>query len=219
MPTDHIRDRAMAELGADPGRITVVPYGVDPIPETETDAGRRRIGTDRYVLALGTTTARKNVVRLLEAAAGLPADVGVVVMGPAGDAEPAVAAALSDLGRSRTARRLVDADDAVRADVLRDASVLAYPSLDEGFGFPPLEAMSVGVPVVAGDAGSVPEVTGGAAILVDPTDTRAITAGLREALEPDRAAVLGERGRRVAARHDWSVTADRLTALYRALAG
>ena len=75
-------------------------------------------------------------------------------------------------------------DDRDRADLLAGASVFAYPSVYEGFGFPPLEAMQCGVPVVAGDAGALPEVLGDAAVLVPPTDVDALADAIRALADP-----------------------------------
>ena len=105
-----------------------------------------------------------------------------------------------------------------RADLLAGASVLAFPSHYEGFGFPPLEAMAAGIPVVATRAGAVPEVVGDAARLVDPDDADALADALHGVLTDDATRRdLVARGR---ARHDrfsWSQTVDELLDLYRAV--
>jgi glycosyltransferase involved in cell wall biosynthesis len=89
----------------------------------------------------------------------------------------------------------------------------------EGFGFPPLEAMQCGVPVVAGDAGALPEVLGDAALLVPPTEVDALAAAIATLADPadaERPARI-ERGRARAARYDWDTTARRMVELYRSL--
>ncbi len=90
--------------------------------------------------------------------------------------------------------------------------MVAVPSADEGFGFPVLEAMSVGVPVVAAAAGALPEVAGDAAVLVPPGDATALAAGIRAALADP--APLAERGRIRAAAFTWAATARGFAALY-----
>jgi glycosyltransferase involved in cell wall biosynthesis len=99
---------------------------------------------------------------------------------------------------------------------LREATVLAYPSLYEGFGLPPLEAMGVGVPVVATRVGALPEVLGEAADLVPPSDVDALAEALGRVLadEAHRAAMVA-RGRLRAGRYSWDAHADGLVALYR----
>jgi alpha-1,3-rhamnosyl/mannosyltransferase len=110
---------------------------------------------------------------------------------------------------------LREVDDPTRAALLRGATVLAYPSRYEGFGLPPLEAMSVGVPVVTTRCGGVPEVVGDAALLVDVDDVDAMAAALTSAAGDDAV-----RARLVAAGHarvagfDWSATARGLADLW-----
>ena len=96
---------------------------------------------------------------------------------------------------------------------------MAYPSFDEGFGFPPLEAMTAGVPVVASTGGSIPEVVGDAAILTPPGDVEALAEALADALEDPLRTDLVERGRRRLSAHSWEATAAGLADLYRRAAG
>jgi len=98
------------------------------------------------------------------------------------------------------------------------ASVVAYPSLYEGFGFPPLEAMALGTPVVASDRGSLPEVLGGAASLVDPTDDGALGGALDAVLtNRDLRARLRQTGVAHARTYTWAKCADRTHDVYRAV--
>lgn len=146
-------------------RVRVVPFGVPAVAE----AGPPPVDGP-YVLALGTSDRRKGHDVLAEAMRDVPG-VELVLAGAHGWV-----------------------DDATRAALLRGARVLAYPSRYEGFGFPVLEAMSVGVPVVATAVGGVPEVAGDAALLVAPDDPAALAAALRTAVGDD-----AERARLVAA--------------------
>ena len=101
--------------------------------------------------------------------------------------------------------------------ILRGAEAMVFPSLFEGFGLPPLEAMACGVPVAASDRGAVGEVAGDAALAFDPTDTEAIAAAI-ERVTSDEAlrARLRERGLQRAARFTWAACADAHLAAYRA---
>jgi glycosyltransferase involved in cell wall biosynthesis len=98
--------------------------------------------------------------------------------------------------------------------LLRNAAVLAYPSIDEGFGFPILEAQMAGTPVVAASAGSIPEVAGDAAILVNGRDAASFATALSDVLEGSGRLGLIEAGYRNVKRFDWNATAAGLVDLY-----
>ena len=130
--------------------------------------------------------------------------------------EPALADAVA---RSPFSARIIRPgwlDDAAVAGLLARASVLAYPSRYEGFGFPPLEAMAQGVPVVATAAGALPEVLGEGATLVPVGDAQALAGAIARVLDSTEAAEsMAEAGRRRAARFTWTACAEGLAALYR----
>jgi glycosyltransferase involved in cell wall biosynthesis len=176
-----------------------------------------------FVLALGTLERRKAVPALVaafEAVAAEHPDTRLVIAGAPGDDDAAVDAAIGALGP--TARRAVvrpgAVDDATKSWLLRNARILAYPSLDEGFGFPILEAQQVGLPVVATCAGSIPEVAGGGAALVPVGDRDALAGALTTLLDDDpRRAQLIAAGRTNVARFSWRATATELVRLYRRL--
>lgn len=178
----------------------------------------------RMVLALGTVERRKNLPSLVEAF-GLARrridGLELVIAGAPGDDIGAVTASIDRLEpKARGAVTLVGrVDDATRAALYARAAVLAYPSLDEGFGFPLLEAMDAGVPVVASTAGSIPEIAGEAAILSDPTDAEGLAEGLYRVIADDHTrSALIDAGRRRVAMFEWATTARRLADLYAALA-
>ena len=112
--------------------------------------------------------------------------------------------------------RLGYVDDEARAGLLNGARVFAFPSVYEGFGLPPLEAMRAGVPVVATAAGSVPEVLGDAALIVPVGDTDAFAGALFQAVddEPVRARLV-DAGRDRAALYSWDRCAEGLVGIYR----
>lgn len=205
---------------ADAHRVVPVHLGVTPQQHGDPAAGRRRAGAERYVLALGTIEPRKGLVDLVAAFDTLAAlgddELKLVVAGPDGWGIAAFDAALAACRARDRVVRLGWVDDAGRADLLAGAAVLAYPSLYEGFGLPPLEAMSVGVPVVCSDAGPLPEVTGGAAHLVSAGDPESLAVGLNVVLsDADYRAQLVAAGRERAASFRWVDCADALADLYR----
>jgi glycosyltransferase involved in cell wall biosynthesis len=144
-----------------------------------------------------------------------------VIAGRDGPARPAVDDAIARLAPD-TARRVVLAghvDDAGRRALLDHAAVLAYPSIYEGFGFPLLEAMSADVPVVAARAGSIPEVAGDSALLVEPTDDDGLATAIDRVLTDDTVrSELIARGRDRLGAFSWTETARSLAACYRKLA-
>jgi glycosyltransferase involved in cell wall biosynthesis len=149
--------------GADPSRLRFVPLGVRPIVG-DADEVRDRLGLpERFVLFVGTPEPRKNLARLVDAMRSVP-DVPLVIAGPSGWGSV-------DLTGVRS---LGFVDEATKAGLYAAASVVAYPSLWEGFGLPVLEAMAQGATVVTSAGTSCAEVAGDAAVLVDPTSVDAI---------------------------------------------
>ena len=209
---ESIRARYAAE------RIGRVPFAVPPVPA----AGALPRGVAApYVLAISTLDHRKRHVHLVRAfAAVAPSDpdLQLVIAGADGNAADDVRRAVRDLPAdvARRVRLVGRVDDATRAALLRTATVLAYPSADEGFGLPVLEAMTVGVPVVATSVGGIPEVSGGAAVLVPVDDD---PAALVEALQrvigdAGLRARLRREGREQAARYTWEAHARGMADLW-----
>ena len=158
--------------------------GVPPLPPARrrrAPAVAPRGAPTRYVLAVGTAEPRKDLpslVRAFDQLAGDRPDLALVLCGPPGWGSDALEAAVTASAFSRRVVRTGWVDEPTLSGLLHGACVLAYPSVYEGFGFPPLQAMAAGVPVVATRAGALPEVLGDAAVLVDVGDTEALAAAL-----------------------------------------
>lgn len=177
-----------------------------------------------YVFAVGTVERRKNYPRLIEAFAATRAarsGLDLVIAGSHGDdIDPVrdVTARLDPAMRSRV-HLLGRVSDRDLDGLYRNATMVAYPSLDEGFGFPILEAMSHGVPVMGSNRGSIPEIAGDAAVLVDPLDTSALSSAIdRVVFDEILREQLVRKGSERCSRFTWADTADGLIDLYGSLA-
>jgi glycosyltransferase involved in cell wall biosynthesis len=142
-------------------------------------------------------------------------DAHLVLAGARGDDSDTIDAGLSGHPALDRIRRLGPIDDTTKTWLLRHAAALAYPSVDEGFGFPILEAQRYGVPVVATDVGSVGEVAGNAAVLVTGREPAAFAAALARAMTGAERIDLIEAGCRNVDRFRWETTATELLDLYR----
>ena len=183
-------------------RVTVVAEGLT----APTAAGALPDGIEPgFVLAVGTVEPRKNYPRLLEAYRRLRSQPGAPQLVVAGRPGWAYGDTLRRLQSEPGVRYLGHVDEPTLAALFESASVLALPSLYEGFGLPLLEAMAHGVPAVIGKSGALPELAGGSAVEVDPEDVDAIGRALEKVLsDPALRKKLGEAGKRRAAQFTWA---------------
>ncbi|HET9287435.1 MAG TPA: glycosyltransferase family 1 protein [Gaiella sp.] len=204
--SEWVRHRVTERLGLDPDRVDAIHLGVDHERFTP-DPG---VGREPFLLYPARPWPHKNHGRLLEAFALLRAE------------RPELRLVLTGVGHDSA--RLppgVEAPGGVPQRELvalyRRAAALVFPSLYEGFGLPPVEAMACGCPVAASNEGSLPEVVGDAAVLFDPHDPAAIAAGVSDAL--GRSAELSALGVVRAARFTWDATARAHDRVYELAAG
>lgn len=197
-----------------PERVTALHLGVSgdfaPTPspgEKERLIKDYQLSRTPYILAVGTVQPRKNYLRLIEALDQVRryADVQLIIAGkPAWLSDPILEAAAA----RPYVRLLGFVEDGDLPAFYRQARAFVYPSLYEGFGLPPLEAMACGTPVVASTASSVPEAVGDAGLLHDPLDTDDLAAALVRVLTDDTLRTeLREKGAARAARFTWARTA------------
>jgi glycosyltransferase involved in cell wall biosynthesis len=221
--SEWTRQDLVTLLSVPADRVTVVPLAPDasfgPRERAEIAAALRPFGLrhGEYLLFVGTVEPRKNLARLLDAVELAGARVGVLVIaGERGWKSAELHDRMARLAGGGRVRYVGYVSDAARAVLMNGARAFVYPSLYEGFGLPPLEAMACGTPVLVSNAASLPEVVAGAALLVDPHDTGAIAAAL-DRLWNDEAlrAGLRERGLARASRFSWETTALATLAVYR----
>ncbi len=212
--------RDLLDFGARDSRIRVVPVAIEPQfrpvdPREAEPHLKKHALRPGYILFVGNLRRIKNIPRLVEAyrllRARSPNLPPLVLAGR--DQMPQITSAY----RGDSSIRILGevAADSLPA-LYSSASVFAFPSLYEGFGLPPLEAMACGCPVVASSGGSLPEVLGNAALLPDPLDTEAIAEALLRAMtDSNLRGILAERGRERVSRFSWKATAERTFDIYR----
>ena len=203
-------------------RIDVIPEGVGATPSAEPEAAdvlraRHVLGARPVVLSVSAKRPHKNLMRLLEALAAIPAERRpmLVIPGYPTPYEIQLRERAAQLGIAGDVRLLGWVSSAELEGLYALAAVFVFPSLYEGFGLPVLEAMRRGVPVACSDRSSLPEVAGDAALLFDPEDPAAITAAIERVLaDPAEAARLRDAGRAQAARFTWAACARATAATY-----
>jgi len=173
--------------------IVTIPLGVDnifkPREKAETQSTLQQFGLkhSQYLLAVGTLEPRKNITGALQAYTQLPPSLRkhypLVLVGMQGWLTSALNSKIAPLLKSGEVRELGYLSRLELAQIIAGATSLVYPSLYEGFGLPPLEAMACGIPVIASNTSSLPEVVGESGILIDPFNTNALANAMHEIIE------------------------------------
>jgi len=210
--SNHTADDIEALFGVSASRIDVVPHGVShqfrPMSSEDLAAARARLKLpERFILFVGTIEPRKNLATLLEAWAMLRDRPDLVVVGAWGWLYEPIKERMGRMGAGL--RHIEGLDPAELPAVYNLARVLAHPAWYEGFGFPPLEAMASGTPVVVSDRSSLPELVGDAGLVVPADNPEAWRKALEKVIgDSDLAADLKRRGILRAAQFSWSRSAD-----------
>ena len=211
-------------LGVDPAKIHVVHHGIrhlaEQSAEQSAEPGSAPPGREKVILNVGAIQKRKNIARLVEAFETLPPPWQLVLAGSRGyGAEEILARIEKSPARDRIrVTGYVSAPDL--AGWYARAAIFAFPSLDEGFGMPVLEAMAAGVPVIASNRSALPEVTGDAAVLVDPDSSEALGSALRElTINVDWCRELVRRGTARTRMFTWEKAVRETWDVYRAVLG
>jgi glycosyltransferase involved in cell wall biosynthesis len=221
--SSHAATETTRLLGVPPERIDVVYHGVDPVfrplPVEQVVAFRQRQGLpERFVLFVGTLEPRKNLTRLVEAFSRICADddVGLALVGARGWLCDELFARIEAL---ELGDRIIFPGYVTNGELplwYNAATLLAYPSVYEGFGLPILEAQACGTPVITSEVSSLPEAAGDGALMVDPYDVEALATGIGRLLTDSQLRKeLQARGRAHAAGFLWSRTAADTANVYR----
>lgn len=213
-----------------PDKVSVIYNAIDerflrPPDEAEMDRVRQRWQlTHPFVLYVGNIKRHKNVERLIDAFArarvGGLEDLQLVIVGDEISKYPALRQAVHRHRLDKQVRFLGFQPYGTLASIYRLARAFVFPSLYEGFGLPPLEAMACGTPVVTSNVSSLPEVAGGAALLVDPHDADAIAEGIRRAVTDEALrATLIEKGAARARDFSWAQSVAAIHKIYMEVLG
>jgi glycosyltransferase involved in cell wall biosynthesis len=226
VPTESVRGEVCERLGLPPGKVFAVPEAARPcfmpmeLEATEGVRQRLGIGTD-FLLSVGTIEPRKNLQTLVSAFEEIALGqsrptLQLVIAGSRGWLSQPL---FDDLEKSGVRKRIVLTeylnDEELRA-LYSSCRALVYPSIYEGFGLPPLEAMACGAPVIASRIPALEETTGGAAILVEPANVQALAGAITDLLDSDDLrSRLSALGRSRAAEFTWERTARLTLDVYR----
>jgi alpha-1,3-rhamnosyl/mannosyltransferase len=222
----YVREEIITEFGVSPGKITSVPLGARDIFRPRTEAECRSVLAERnlrhrgYVLCVGTLEPRKNLELVIRAYAAMPPSFRqrrpLVIVGMRGWLTSSLESVMQPLVSSGELRPLGYTPDDALAALYAGAMTLVYPSLYEGFGLPPLEAMASGTPVIVSDRSTLPEVVGDAGIKIDAQDEAALRQALQR-LDEDPAFHAARAAACVAqaSRFSWRRCARETLAIYR----
>ena len=220
--SEHTRGAVIERLGVDPDRVEAIHLGIDlehfsPEPDAG-DARADELGLPpRYLLYPANLWPHKNHRRLIEALAQIEdRDIALVLSGRTYGREDEVMGHARECGVEGRVRHVGFVPYELLPALYRRAEALVFPSLYEGFGLPPLEAMACGCPALAADRASLPEVCGDAALLFDPEDVGSMSAALDSVIgDAGARADLSARGLRRAAQFSWRAAAEAHNEAYR----
>lgn len=228
--SEHSRRDLIAHLGVSEEKVSVIYNGVSPrfrrMYSVEARATVRRVlqVDSPYILYVGNFKAHKNLLTLIRAFARLRSggsvDHVLVLVGHPGRSGRRVLDECNRLGLSQYVRVVANMPDDVLCQVYSAADVLVVPSTREGFGFPVLEAMACGTPVISSNAASLPEVGGDAVLYFDPHNVEELAAAIERVLEsPTLQNDLRAKGLKQAAKFTWEECARKHVEVYRNVLG
>lgn len=228
--SQFVKQELIDVFGLDPALIHPIALGADErflpqtIEQTQFTLSRHQLQHGRYLLAVGTLEPRKNLQRALQAFMAIPRPLRqrhpLVLVGMTGWQANPLQAQLAPLLAAGEVRQLGYLAPNELSHIMAAACALVYPSFYEGFGLPPLEAMACGVPVIASNVSSIPEVVGDTGILLDPQDTLGLTdAMITLTTAPDIRANMSARALQRSQGFSWDQCADLTQRVYQKAVG
>ncbi len=224
VPSVFTREDVIELYRVDERKLRVIPHGVSSrfqsLPESALAPVRAKYGLPgSFILYVGALQPRKNLVRLVLAFRGLAKDLRhaypLIISGKKAWMYQDLERAAEPLISEGTLRFLGYASDEDLPQLMNLATVFVFPSLSEGFGFPAVEAMRCGTCVLAGRAGSLPELVQDGGMLVEPTDVDDLKGGLQHLLQnPETRTRLSARGKTLAEAYTWKRTAEETARVY-----
>jgi glycosyltransferase involved in cell wall biosynthesis len=228
--SQFVKQELIDVFGLDPAFIHPIALGADArfLPQTSEQTqitlSRHQLQHGRYLLVVGTLEPRKNLQRALQAFMAMPRPLRqrhpLVLVGMTGWQTNPLQAQLTPLLAAGEVRQLGYLAPNELSHIMAAACALVYPSIYEGFGLPPLEAMACGVPVIASNVSSIPEVVGDTGILLDPQDTLGLTEAMTTLVSaPDIRANLSARALQRSQIFSWDECADLTQRVYQKAMG
>jgi glycosyltransferase involved in cell wall biosynthesis len=224
-PSEHSRRDILRFLPIPPARLYVLYEGIAgcfhplPAPEVKDRLIERFRLSAPYLLAMGATTPRKNIRRLEEAFFRIAEEfprARLVITGPPAGKKNLAGSHIPDAKLSGRILRVGSVSDSDLAALFNGCELFVFPSLYEGFGLPPLEAMACGAPVVCSNSSSLPEVVGGAALMVDPVEIGGLADAMRKMLsDAGLRTEMQKKGLLQARQFSWERNALETMAVYR----
>jgi glycosyltransferase involved in cell wall biosynthesis len=229
VPSAYVKERLTTITGIPAAKVEVIPLGVSAFftharrDEVQRELSRvSNLRGRRYLLAVGRLERKKNLSSLIAAFACVlqkgAEDLALVIVGGIGDDLPKLRRAISGAGVEDSVLLAGRVSEERLVALYNGAEAFVYPSWEEGFGLPPLEAMACGTPVLCSNAGALPETVGNAALLFSPDRPLELASQLSRLLaEPQRAAALKADGLKRASAFTWAACARRVAQVYRAV--
>ena len=221
--SEYTKSDCMRVFGIADEKISVIYPGIHPVG-SEFSLDKLRNVRNKYrlpgnfILFVSTLEPRKNILGLIQSFERLETQTHLVLAGKIGWKYEEIFTAIQNSPKKRFIHYLGYVPESDKSCIMKLAQIVAYPSFYEGFGFVPLEACAVGVPVLACQVTSIPEVVGDAALLVDPYDTNSIAYGLTQLLEDNNLRQrLIEKGKEHVKRFTWESSAMAHLELFRNL--